>query len=242
MKTSDLADRREHRLGRRRGRPRHVHAGGVRLPRGGPDADEERRRTSPARTCSSSALPRSSTGPSASGIAFGRRQRGDRHEPGSSHRSTSLLSVGAAPFSFFTTIPGAAAYLFEVVFCGRLTRDRLGCDGRAARSSGSTSRSASSSRSSTPSCRTGSGTPAAGCSESGCRTSPARRSSTTRARLQRSPGRFLLGPRIGKFGKDGRAEPDSRPQHGLRDARDAHPLVRLVRVQSRLDAERRLRR
>ncbi len=29
-----------------------------------------------------------------------------------------LLSIGAAPFSFFATIPAAAAYLFEVVFAG----------------------------------------------------------------------------------------------------------------------------
>src|SRR5438093_11763285 len=29
-----------------------------------------------------------------------------------------LLSVGRAPFSFFSTIPGAGAYLFEVVFAG----------------------------------------------------------------------------------------------------------------------------
>ena len=29
-----------------------------------------------------------------------------------------LLSIGAAPFTFFTTIPGAAGYLFEVVFAG----------------------------------------------------------------------------------------------------------------------------
>src|SRR5256884_2042050 len=29
-----------------------------------------------------------------------------------------LLSVGKAPYSFFTTIPGAGAYLFEVVFAG----------------------------------------------------------------------------------------------------------------------------
>src|SRR5262249_57869723 len=29
-----------------------------------------------------------------------------------------LLSVGQAPYSFFTTIPGASAYLFEVVFAG----------------------------------------------------------------------------------------------------------------------------
>src|SRR6185312_808531 len=30
----------------------------------------------------------------------------------------SLLSVGQAPYSFFSTIPGASAYLFEVVFAG----------------------------------------------------------------------------------------------------------------------------
>ena len=29
-----------------------------------------------------------------------------------------LLSIGAAPFSFFTSIPGSAGYLFEVVFAG----------------------------------------------------------------------------------------------------------------------------
>src|SRR5881296_856099 len=29
-----------------------------------------------------------------------------------------FLSVGAAPFTFFSTIPGAAGYLFEVVFAG----------------------------------------------------------------------------------------------------------------------------
>ena len=33
----------QHRLGRPRGGPRHVHAGRVRVPRVGPDADEERR-------------------------------------------------------------------------------------------------------------------------------------------------------------------------------------------------------
>ena len=30
----------------------------------------------------------------------------------------SLLAVGQAPYSFFTTVPGAAGYLFEVVFAG----------------------------------------------------------------------------------------------------------------------------
>src|SRR2546429_3519060 len=30
----------------------------------------------------------------------------------------SLLAVGKAPYSFFTTVPGAAGYMFEVVFAG----------------------------------------------------------------------------------------------------------------------------
>src|SRR5437762_2646861 len=32
--------------------------------------------------------------------------------------SDALLSVGQAPYSFFSTVPGASAYLFEVVFAG----------------------------------------------------------------------------------------------------------------------------
>src|ERR687891_1391823 len=32
--------------------------------------------------------------------------------------SDELLGIAQAPFSFFATIPGAAAYLFQVVFCG----------------------------------------------------------------------------------------------------------------------------
>src|SRR5256885_1240596 len=32
--------------------------------------------------------------------------------------SDALLAVGKAPFGFFTTVPGAAGYLFEVVFAG----------------------------------------------------------------------------------------------------------------------------
>src|SRR5436305_2002100 len=32
--------------------------------------------------------------------------------------ATSLLGVGKAPYSFFTGIPGATGYLFEVVFAG----------------------------------------------------------------------------------------------------------------------------
>src|SRR4029079_12324036 len=37
---------------------------------------------------------------------------------GFSPSTDELLSIGAAPFSFFTSIPGSAGYLFEVVFAG----------------------------------------------------------------------------------------------------------------------------
>ena len=46
-----------------------------------------------------------------------------------------------------------------------------------------------------------------------CRTSPARRSSTTRAPSPASPARLLLGPRIGKFGADGK--PNAIPGHNM---------------------------
>ena len=55
-------------------------------------------------------------------------------------------------------------------------------------------------------------------------------------------GALLLGPRIGKFGTDGRANPI--PGHNIpyAVARDDHPLVRLVRLQPGLDPVGRLRR
>ena len=51
------------------------------------------------------------------GIAFG---NGNRliGTSGFAPSVDSLLAVGQAPYSFFTTVPGAAGYLFEVVFAG----------------------------------------------------------------------------------------------------------------------------
>ena len=51
------------------------------------------------------------------GIAFG-DGNGLIGTVASSRRPKSSSSIGAAPFSFFSTIPGAAGYLFEVVFAG----------------------------------------------------------------------------------------------------------------------------
>src|SRR4051794_6333023 len=52
------------------------------------------------------------------GIAFGDGGNGLWGGSGFTPSVDELLAVGAAPFSWFGSIPGAAGYLFEVVFCG----------------------------------------------------------------------------------------------------------------------------
>jgi ammonium transporter, Amt family len=51
------------------------------------------------------------------GIAFGDGGNGLVGGSGFAPSVDDLLAVGAEPFSWFASIPGAAAYLFEVVFC-----------------------------------------------------------------------------------------------------------------------------
>jgi Amt family ammonium transporter len=51
------------------------------------------------------------------GIAFGDGGNGLVGGSGFVPSIDELLSIGAAPFSWFASIPGAAGYLFEVVFC-----------------------------------------------------------------------------------------------------------------------------
>jgi Amt family ammonium transporter len=51
------------------------------------------------------------------GIAFGDGGNGLVGGSGFAPSIDELVSVGTAPFSWFTAIPGAAAYMFEVVFC-----------------------------------------------------------------------------------------------------------------------------
>ena len=51
------------------------------------------------------------------GMAFGDGGNGLVGGSGFAPSVDSLLAVGQAPFSWFTSIPGAAGYLFEVVFC-----------------------------------------------------------------------------------------------------------------------------
>src|SRR6187397_1060465 len=52
------------------------------------------------------------------GMAFGDGGNGLVGGSGFVPSVDSLLSVGAEPFSWFSSIPGAAGYLFEVVFAG----------------------------------------------------------------------------------------------------------------------------
>jgi ammonium transporter, Amt family len=52
------------------------------------------------------------------GIAFGDDGNGFVGGSGFVPSTDELLAVGRAPFSWFTSIPGAAGYLFEVVFAG----------------------------------------------------------------------------------------------------------------------------
>jgi hypothetical protein len=99
----------------RRGRARDVHAGGLRVPRGRPDADEERR---PHRgknvlifgVCS---LVYWAVG---FGIAFGDGKR-LIGTSGFAPRST-RCSRSAGAVLVLHDVPGAAGYLFEVVFAG----------------------------------------------------------------------------------------------------------------------------
>jgi Amt family ammonium transporter len=52
------------------------------------------------------------------GIAFGDGGNGLVGGSGFVPSADDLVAIGTAPFSWFSTIPGAAAYLFQVVFAG----------------------------------------------------------------------------------------------------------------------------
>ena len=99
-----------------------------------------------------------------------------------------LTSVGQKPFDFFAEIPGAAGYLFEVVFAGVSLAIVWGAMAERAKLWVYFAFGVLFTLVYTSS-RTGSGARTAGSSRKGCRTSPARRSCTTRARWPGSPAR-----------------------------------------------------
>ena len=134
------------------------------------------------------------------GLAFG--DGGDGLVGGSGFLPSinELLSIGQAPFSWFSDIPGAAGYLFEVAFAGvslaivwgaMAERTKLWVYFAFGVVFTLISRS----------CRTGSGRLTAGSSSAACRTSPARRWSTTRARLRVLPARSCSGRGSGSSGR-----------------------------------------
>ena len=233
------ADRCEHRLGRRRGDPRDVHAGGLRLPRGRPHPDEERRphrgqerphlRDLLARLLGGRLRP-----------CLRRRERDRRHvgllpefrrPPGDRRGAVQLLRLD----------PGGRRLPLRSRLRRRLARDRLGRHGRARE--------------------------ALGVLRLRRRLHPhllrrlaldlARRRLALRPRhagLRRLDGRPLPGrarrarrrapPRAANRQVRHRrqGEPDPGPQHALRRPRHDHPLVRLVRLQPGLDPRRGHRR
>ena len=137
------------------------------------------------------------------------------------------------------SIPAAAGYIFEVVFCAVSLAIVWGAMAERTKlwvyfAFGVGSPSSTRSR------RTGSGRPRAGCSRRACRTSPGRRSSTTRAHWPGSRARCCSGRGSGSSPRTASRTPIPWAQHGLHHARCDHPLVRLVWVQPGLDARSRL--
>ena len=146
------------------------------------------------------------------GIAFGDGGNGLVGGSGFFPSIDELLTVGAAPFSWFSEVPGAAGYLFEVVFCGVSLAIVWGAMAERTKLWVYFAFGASS-RSSTPSSRTGSGARTAGSSRRACRTSPARPSSTTRAHSPGSPGRSCSARASASSAHDGK--PNAIPGHNM---------------------------
>ena len=172
------------------------------------------------------------------GIAFGDGNR-SIGTSGFAPSVDSLLAVGQAPYSFFTTVPGAAGYLFEVVFAGVSLAIVWGAMAERAKlwvyfvfGAGFTLI-----YSVTSHWVWGGGW----LFGLGMQDFAGSTVVHYQGALAALAGALLLGPRIGKF-DGGRGERDPRPQHPVRRARDADPLVRLVRLQPGLDARRRHRR
>ena len=241
MSNEDLGDRDEHGLGRHRGRARDVHAGGLRVPRGRPDPHEERRpHRGEERPDLRDRVDRLLLRRLRDRVRR-RRQRVRGAARASLPSIDELLAVGAAPFSWFTAIPGAAGYLFEVVFCGVSLAIVWGAMAERTKlwvyfAFGAIFTLIYSLVShwiwSPDGWLFAQGH--AGLRRLDGRALPGR------ARRSRRCAAARAAHRQDRQGRQ--VERDPRAQHGVHDARRDHPLVRLVRLQPGLDAERRLRR
>ena len=174
-------------------------------------------------------------------IAFGDGGNGFMGSCAAAPSVDELLAVGAEPFSWFGAIPAAAGYMFEVVFCAVSLAIVWGAMAERTKlwvyfAFGIVFTIIYSIASHWI------WSPEGWLFDAG------------HAGLRRLDRRALSGssrrPRRGdparaasrEVRRGRQAERDPRSQHGLRHARRDHPLVRLVRLQRRLDAERRLRR
>ena len=117
-----------------------------------------------------------------------------------------LTAVGKAPFDWFSEIPGAAGYLFEVAFAGVSWRSSGG-RWPSGRSSGSTSPSGSGSRSPTSVVSHWIWSPHGWLFKHGMQDFAGSTVVHYQGALAALAGALILGPRIGKFGTDGRANP-----------------------------------
>ena len=169
------------------------------------------------------------------GIAFGDGGNGLVGGSGFFPSVDELLAIGAAPFSWFASIPAGGRLPVRGRLRGGLARDRLGRDGRADEALGLL--------------RVRRRLHADLLGRLALDLEPGRLAVRARdAGLRRLDGRPLPGRARGaRRGAPARpahrqvrrrreAERDPRPQHGVRDARRDHPLVRLVRLQPGLDA------
>ena len=199
-------------VGGHRGRPRHVHAGRLRVPRGGADADEERR----AHRREERPRPR----PRLDRLLPGRlrhRLRRRRQRPRRRLRLRSVRGRAADRRRGAVLVvrldPRRPPATSSRSSSARSRWRSSGAPWPSARASGSTSPSGSRTRSSTPSSPTGSGARTAGSSPAACRTSPARPSSTTRARSPGSRERCSSGRASASSPRDGK--PNAIPGHNM---------------------------
>ena len=224
----------EHGVGGRGGHPGDVHAGGLRVPRGRPDEDEERRaRGREERPHLRHLLPRLLP----RRLRLGVRRRGQRVHGRLGLRPLGRRSACDRRGSLLVVLddPGRRGLPLPGRLRRRLARDRVGSDGRTDEALGVlrlrrllhgrllrrlaldlvAGRLAVRARDA--GLRGLDGRPLPGSPRSARRSDPARRTyREVRRRRQ--------------------VEPDPRPQHGVRHARRPRPLVRLVRLQPRLHA------
>ena len=153
-------------------------------------------------------------------------------------RSRRMIAVGKAPFELFSEIPAAAGYLFEVVFAGVSLAIVWGAMAERAKLwvyfvFGDLVHAHLLDRLALDLERRTAGSPRKGMQDFA--------GSTVvhyQGALAALAGALILGPADREV-RHGRArEPDPGPQHPVRRAGDADPLVRLVRLQPRLDARR----